>query len=94
MLRSEDTPLGAKITIKTRKTPIAKKLRGGPTLLTPGKTGPSVFCRKVITSVNSKTVCVVTKINAPIIGPVIVPKPPITLIIKGVKELAGRKIEL
>ena len=94
LLTMEVTPFGAKITINTRNTPMPRYVNGGPTLLTLGKKEPKLLSRKVVTEGKEKDVSIETRIAAPIIGPSIVPNPPMTAIIRGVNELTGRKIEL
>jgi hypothetical protein len=63
-------------------------------LLTPGNNEPSDLCRGSITLGKERTVCTEIRITDPSIGPTIVPKPPITLMISGENEFAGEKIEL
>ena len=82
-------PLGRKMTTKIRKRPKPISRKGGPTLLTPGKIEPK---GDKYLSVSGKNESIETMIVDPIIGPSIVPNPPITDIISGRKELSTLKI--
>ena len=82
------------MTITTRNTPIPRRVSGGPTLLTLGKTEPRELCKELVTAGKVNRVCIEMRIAAPIIGPSIVLSPPITLMISGKNELAGAKMEL
>ena len=66
-----------------RKSPKPTSRNGGPTLLTPGKSGLK-GCKNL--SVNGKNESMETMIIDPIIGPSIVLNPPITAMISGRKE--------
>jgi len=77
-----------------RIMPIVRRLKGGPTLLTLGKYGPSAPFRESTTLGNVEICWIETKNMDPMIGPGTVPKPPITDIIRGKNEFAGEKIEL
>ncbi len=76
-------PLGRKITTRIKNKPNPSMRKGGPTLLTPGKSGLNT-CRYL--SVSGRKELIETIMTDPIIGPSIVPNPPITLIMSGRKE--------
>ena len=83
--------MGRKTTIMTRKMPRPSNRTGGPTLLTAGNSGLRANCRAP--SMFGSRVSIKTIITEPIIGPSIVPRPPITDIINGWNELSAAKTE-
>ncbi len=78
------------MTIINRKSPKSIKRMGGPTKLTAGNSGLIKGC-KYESILGRKESRDTNKID-PITGPSIVPKPPITDIMSGSKELEASKI--
>ena len=63
-------------------------------MLTPGKYEPRDARRESTTPGSAKICCIETRKMAPMMGPTTVPKPPMTVMMRGKKELAGEKMEL
>ena len=70
-----------------RKMPMLSIRIGGPTLLTLTKIGPSNTFKAL--SIVGKYVSINTMMMDPIMGPSIVPSPPIIDIIRGLNEFSG-----
>lgn len=90
MWSREVTPFGRKTTTMTRKMPSPSNRIGGPTLLTAGNNELRTGCRNL--SMFGRRVSIKTIIAEPMIGPSMVPRPPITDIISGLNELSAAKI--
>ena len=74
--------------------PMLRKRSGGATLLTFGNRGPTEFWRKSFTDGKDRMLLMDWRMTAPIIGPSIVPNPPMTHIIRGKKEFSAEKNEV
>ena len=81
--------MGRKITTKIRKSPNPTNVNDGPTLVTPGKRGFR-GCRNPYVAGAKDSMETIT--IDPMIGPSMVPNPPITAMINGRKEFAALKM--